>query len=59
MYCSTIGIKVTLYTPVEATCGPHQFHCMVSGRCIDGNLVCNGVSDCRDGTDEQLSSCGE
>ena len=44
---------------VEATCGPHQFHCEISGECINGNLVCNGLSDCIDSSDEELNSCSE
>ena len=45
--------------PVDATCGPHQFHCEVSGECINGNLVCNAFNDCADGSDEELSSCSK
>lgn len=48
------------YKPtVEPTCGPYHFYCTVVVECIDDELVCNGVSDCKDGTDEELLSCGE
>ena len=30
------------------------FHCMDSG-CVMGNLQCDGVADCEDGSDEMCS----
>ena len=42
-----------------STGGPYHFYCTVVAECIDDELVCNGVSDCKDGTDEELLSCGE
>ncbi len=43
------------------TCKPGQFKC-TNGQCIAGNLACNKVDDCVDGSDEEgcpeeTSSC--
>ncbi|XP_028835739.1 low-density lipoprotein receptor-related protein 2 isoform X2 [Denticeps clupeoides] len=35
----------------QKKCPPHSFQC-VSGECVDPVLVCNGVTNCIDGTDE-------
>ena len=34
------------------TCGPESYTCF-SGQCIDQNLVCDGIRDCFDSTDER------
>ena len=34
------------------------FHCD-SSLCIDGDKKCNGVSECRNGIDESVATCGE
>lgn len=36
-----------------ATCGAGQFPCVLSEQCIDFDKRCNGVKECKDGTDEQ------
>lgn len=33
------------------TCLPHQFQCG-SQECLDPSLVCNGITNCADGSDE-------
>ena len=38
-------------------CGVQQFRCR-SSQCINGTLVCNGIKDCDDNTDE-ISCCPE
>ena len=37
-------------------CGSDEFKCD-SGRCIKIQFLCDGVSDCRDKTDEKFCSC--
>ncbi len=39
-------------TPTAATCAPAQVTCG-DGSCVDSAYVCDGTSDCTDGTDEQ------
>jgi len=46
----------TTTAPGEATCGPDQFQCVMSGRCIRQSWVCDRDNDCGDGSDEQ--NCG-
>lgn len=44
------------------TCLPHQFQCGGSQQCLDPALVCNGITNCADGSDEGGScqmSCSE
>nr|XP_011447092.3 zinc metalloproteinase nas-39-like [Crassostrea gigas] len=38
------------------TCGGRDFQCRNSHRCIDYSMVCNGITDCVDGTDESTCS---
>jgi hypothetical protein len=33
-----------------------EFHCK-SGKCIDDTLVCDGIKDCDDGSDETFEQC--
>ena len=40
----------------EATCGPSQFQCENTGRCIPESFICDGDRDCGDMSDEQ--NCG-
>lgn len=40
-----------MFTGPAVTCAPHQFQCG-SQECLDPNLVCNGMTNCADGSDE-------
>ena len=40
-----------------AACDEHQFTCM-DGRCIPAGVICNGVDDCGDNSDEE-GPCGK
>jgi len=40
------------------SCPATAFRC-ADGACIDGNLRCNGIDNCADGSDESRSSCTE
>ena len=40
-----------------ATCPEGEFLCTTSKRCINESVVCNGVADCGDGSDE--INCGK
>ncbi len=37
-------------------CGPEEFQCPSSGRCIDQRRVCDGRRDCEESEDE--NNCG-
>ena len=48
----------TLHDPSPiATCLEGEFLCTTSQRCIDESVVCNGVADCGDGSDD--INCGK
>ena len=39
-------------------CSSWEYHCPLSGGCINKNWLCDGERDCSHGEDEQLSMCG-
>jgi hypothetical protein len=41
-----------IFISVPVTCGSKAFSC-INGRCIDKHLLCNGVDDCGDRSDEE------
>ena len=41
-------------TPPQSSCPANQFPC--TGGCVPLAVLCNGISDCRDGEDEQSCS---
>ena len=42
-------------TPPQSSCLANQFPC--TDKCVPLAVLCNGISDCRDGEDEQ--PCGK
>lgn len=43
--------------PPNSRCSSDEFECR-SDECIHPNLRCDGVDDCRDGSDETQEECG-
>ena len=39
-------------------CKEHELQCETGGECIDRSFFCDGVPDCRDGSDEGEMGCG-
>ncbi|KAH1011883.1 hypothetical protein HUJ04_001156 [Dendroctonus ponderosae] len=38
-------------------CNPHMFTCRSNGLCIIQHYVCDGIADCKDGSDESVETC--
>ncbi|XP_076256348.1 uncharacterized protein LOC143193828 isoform X1 [Rhynchophorus ferrugineus] len=38
-------------------CSEHMFQCMSTGVCIRQHYVCDGIEDCKDGSDESVDKC--
>ncbi|XP_030763846.1 low-density lipoprotein receptor class A domain-containing protein 3-like [Sitophilus oryzae] len=38
-------------------CNEHMFQCVSTGVCIIQHYVCDGVADCKDGSDESVATC--
>ena len=43
-------------TPPQSSCPLNQFPCTDGHGCVPLATLCNGISDCRDGEDEQSCS---
>nr|XP_019962453.1 PREDICTED: enteropeptidase [Paralichthys olivaceus] len=47
----------TSITPTTAMCPPHQKHCADRLTCVLINCFCDGVDDCPDASDEDVTRC--
>lgn len=47
-----INLQIKLIIESLASCLANQFRCTNNGKCISGNLRCDGLSNCQNGEDE-------
>jgi len=59
------GVNATGYTSYgdhpnvrRVTCAPTEFQCLSRSYCVHHSWVCDGDSDCPDGSDESEEQCG-
>ena len=51
-----IDLSINLHLSIDLECGGDRFQCQ-DGQCIPSNMECNGMFDCKDGSDEG-NNCG-
>jgi hypothetical protein len=44
--------NILIYRERATSCTRGWFLCLSDGRCLENNLVCDGVQDCLDASDE-------
>ncbi len=49
---------VSVVAPLGLMCGGGEFRCHVDSSCIPADLVCDGVDNCADGSDESSDNEG-
>ena len=53
-------ISCILFCKAPIICGDDEFECTTTGLCIPLNLTCDGVPQCFDESDEEVSAgCGK
>ncbi|XP_059178851.1 mucin-2-like [Physella acuta] len=57
MNCTCIGGVLECQGENCSSCAEDEFECLVGGRCVPQDSVCNNFYDCHDGSDEAASMC--
>ena len=51
--------NVTFISHLLTVCNEREFKCEESGVCIDNHFICDVLSQCSDGSDENTPECGK